>query len=148
MKILEWSRRYNGLGADEYPELFEIEANSLSSAIEVAVDFPVGKKKSLSENYNAAFEKGKTFQPEKGVVFNTSVQIAAFILISETETVGGKKRREAIFLIKRKNEGVWIVQCIKTVTNNALGPFQLSLKRIGNNAVSYVYSGNFLEYKF
>lgn len=148
MKILEWSRRYNGLGADEYPELFEVKADCLSSAIEIASDFPIGRKKSLSENYSAAFEKGKIFKPENGVISNTSTQTAAFILISEKETVGGRKRREAIFLLRKKENETWIVQCIKTVSNNSLGPFQLSLKTIGKNSIFYVYSNNLTEFSF
>lgn len=148
MKVLEWSRRYNGLGADEYPELFEIEADSLSSAIEIAADFPIGKKKSLGENYYVAFEKGKTFQPENGVVFSTSAQVAAFILISDVETVGGKKRREAIFLIKKKGENFWIVRCIKTVVGSPSEPFQLSLKMIEKNCIFYIFSKNLVKYPF
>lgn len=148
MKVLEWSRRHNGLGADEYPELFEIEADCLSSAIEIASDFPIGKKRNLGQNYYPGFEKGMTFKPENGVVFNTSSQTAAFILISETETVGGKKRREAIFLIKKKSGNTWTVHCVKTIVNKPLEPFQLSLKMIEKSSLSYVCSKNFIKYHF
>ncbi len=113
MKVLEWSRLYNGQGADEYPQLFQIQATSLSQAIELASNFPVSRKKSSAIGCYPAFEENKTFKPEDGVIFNTSSQTAAFILVAKEDSVGGSVTREAVFALRKDiGERTWLVKCV------------------------------------